>query len=95
VNAPATTHRGALRCAARHLGHATRGVWCDRCATDAEQLLGVVRGVLAPMRDGNETAALLDGLVTAVQSVAGLVLTDRPLAEFHRFFQAPFRKRIV
>ena len=81
MNAPATTHRGALRCAARPFGHATRGVWCERCATDAEQLLGVVRGVLAPRRDGNETAALLDGLVTAVQSVAGLTLTDRPLAD--------------
>lgn len=79
MNAPAPRH--SLRCAARHLGHATRGVWCDRCALDAEMLLGVVRGVLALQRDGNETAALLDGLVTAVQSVAGLTLTDRPLAD--------------
>lgn len=84
MNAPAPRH--SLRCAARHLGHATRGVWCDRCALDAEQLLGVVRGVLALQRDGNETAALLDGVVAAVQSVAGLVLTDRPLADHAQDF---------
>ena len=82
MNAPAPRH--TLRCASRHLGHATRGVWCDRCALDAEQLLGVVRGVLALQRDGNETAALLDGVVAAVQSVAGLTLTERPVADHAR-----------
>jgi hypothetical protein len=78
--------RHALRCAARHLGHATHGVWCDRCALDAEQLLGVVRGVLAPMRDGSEVAALLDGVACAVQSVGGLILTERTLADHAQDF---------
>ena len=80
MNAP----RHALRCAARCIGPAACGPWCDRCALDAEQLLGVVRGVLATRRDGDETAALLDGVVAAVQSVAGLTLTERPVADHAR-----------
>ncbi len=68
------------RCAACRVGLVSRDVWCDRCALDAEQLLGVVRGVLAPMRDGNPTAALLDGIVLAVQGVAGYLLAERPVA---------------
>jgi hypothetical protein len=72
--------RHALRCAACRVGHATCDVWCAHCAADAEQLLGVARGVLASTRDGNRTAALLDGVVAAVQSVAGLSLAERPIA---------------
>lgn len=87
MNAPAPRRTHPL-CASRHVGHAVVGPWCADCARDPEQLLGVVRGALATLRarggDVAETAALLDGLAGAVQSVAGLRQAERVVADHTR-----------